>query len=131
MEKTISQKSKAVSVALAHIEAWSNHKWDNALKGLAPNVSVFVTTTQPIMADTSSVGAEKYMEGLKAFAPAIEPGSAKIIASVGDDRNAMVMVTVTANFGHGKVSLTGSRLYMLDENGKILSEKVIFFVISE
>ncbi len=131
MEKTTGQKSKAVSAALAHIEAWSNHLWDKALKGLAPDVSVFVTTTQPIMADTSSVGTEQYMEGLKAFASGIEPGSAKIIASVGDDRNAMVLVTVTANFGHGKVSLTGSRLYMLDENYKIITEKVIFFVIPE
>jgi hypothetical protein len=131
MEKTTSQKSKAVSVVLAHIEAWSNHQWDKALKGLAPNVSIFVTTTQPIMADTSSVGVEPYMEGLKAFAGAIEPGSAKILANVGDDRNALVTVAVTANFGQGKISLTGSRLYMLDENDKIISEKVIFFVIPE
>jgi hypothetical protein len=131
MEKLTKQKSKAVLVALAHIEAWSNHNYDKAHKALAANVSVFVTTTQPIMADTSSVGAEKYMEGLKAFGQAIEPGSAKIIASEGDDRNAIVTVTVTANFGHGKVSLTGSRLYLLDENYKIISEKVIFVVIPD
>jgi hypothetical protein len=36
------------------------------------------------MADTSSVGVEPYIEGLKAFAGAIEPGSAKILANVGD-----------------------------------------------
>jgi hypothetical protein len=121
-------KSLAVTNALAHIEAWSNHDWDKSERGLATDVNVTITTTQPIMGPINTTGVKDYMDGLKKFGQGILPGTSKIISSIGDDRNAMIMVTVDCNFGEGVVKLTGSRLYLFDESGKIKSEQVIFFV---
>jgi len=124
--------SLAVAVARAHIEAWSHHDYDKARKSLAADVHVSVTTTQPMIAPTDTTGADAYMAGLKKFADAVEPGSARVIASIGDERNALVMVTVRAAFGPNgaKVTVPAARLYLLDENKKIKAEQVIFFTLS-
>jgi hypothetical protein len=37
------------------------------------------------------------------------------------------MLTVEADFGAGKVTLPGSRLYLLDDDSKIKSEHVVFY----
>jgi hypothetical protein len=124
------EESRAVEVALAHVEAWSNHDWDSAERSLAEGVYVTVTTTQPIMSATDTVGVEDYMQGLKLFAQAVVPGSLVVNASVGDERDALLMVTtkmVGGPFGEGAM-LTGARLYLLDEDDKIEAEQVIFFV---
>jgi hypothetical protein len=42
---------------------------------------------------------DDYMEGLIQFAQAVVPGSARMIASVGDERNALSLLTVEADFG--------------------------------
>ena len=59
------------------------------------------------------------------------PGSARVIASVGDERNALLMLTVQAVFGAGAPTMTlpAARLYLLDETGKIKSEQVIFYAV--
>ena len=126
-------ESPAVAVARAHVEAWSNHDFDKARKSLAPDVHVTVTTTQPIMAPTNTVGADDYMDGLHKFAQGLVPASTRIIESLGDERNALLIVTSQAAFDPNgpKVSLTGARLYLIDENGKIKVEQVIFFVTPE
>ena len=72
-------------------------------------------------------GADDYMTGLIQFAQVVVPGSARIVASAGDDRNAPIMLTVEADFGAGKVTLPGSRLYLLDDDRKIKSEHVVFY----
>jgi hypothetical protein len=128
MSTTI-QESAAVSIARAHVEAWSNHQFDKARKSLSDDVKVDVTTTQPIMKDTNTVGADAYMTGLKMFAQGVEPGSAKVIAATGDKHNALLLVTVRASFGPGapRVTLPAARLYLVDDAGKITSEKVIFY----
>jgi hypothetical protein len=126
----LNQNSPAVAVARAHVEAWSHHNWDKAQKALATDVHVTVTTTQSGMAATDTIGIDAYMAGLKKFAGAAVPGSAHIIASAGDERNALLMLTVTAAFGPGgaKVPLTAARLYLLDDHSKIKTEQVVFFV---
>ena len=48
-------------------------------------------------------------------------------ASVGDERNALLMLTVQVDFGAGKATLPGARLYLLDEHNKIKTEQVIFY----
>jgi hypothetical protein len=64
----------------------------------------------------------------RAFAQAVLPGSLRILASTGDDRNALLMLTVEADFGGGKAILPGARLYRLDDdNNKIKTEQVIFY----
>ena len=127
------EASPAVAVARAHVEAWSHHDWDKARVILAPDVHVIALTTQPVMAPTDLTGADNYMEGLKKFAGAVVPGSARVTASIGDDRNALLMLTVKAALGPGGaiVTLPAARLYLLDENRKIKVEQVIFFVTQQ
>jgi hypothetical protein len=121
------QESPAVGIARAHVEAWSNHDFDTARSGLAPGVKVTATTTQPVMPATDLTGADDYMVGLIQFAQAVVPGSLRILASAGDERNALLMLTVEADFGAGKATLPGARLYLLDDNNKIQAEQVIFY----
>jgi SnoaL-like domain len=123
----IEQESPAVAIAREHAEAWSNHDWARAREGLAGDVHVTATTTQPTMAATNLTGVDDYMDGLIAFAQAVVPGSARVLASVGDERNALLMLTVEADLGGGKVTLPAARLYLLDEDEKIKAEQVVFF----
>ncbi len=85
------------------------------------------------MAPTDLTGIDDYMEGLKKFAEAVEPGGARVVASVGDERNSLILLTVKAAFGPGapKVTLPAARLAMFDENNKILKEQVVFFALSD
>jgi len=128
-----SKDSPAVAVARAHVEAWSHHDYEKARKSLAADVHVTVTTTQPVMAPTDTTGVDFYMDGLKKFANAVEPGSARVIASIGDEHNALLMVTVKAAFGPNgaKVTIPAARLYLLDENKKIKVEQVVFFALGD
>ena len=127
----VSTDSPAVAVARAHVTAWSNHDYDTARASLAADVTVASTTTQPIMEPVHLTGADAYMQGLIHFAQTVVPGSAKVIATAGDERNALVMLTVEADFGGGKMLLPGARLYLLDDDSKIKSEQVIFFATQE
>lgn len=120
-------ESPAVTIARAHVEAWSKHDFDAARSALAPDVHVTATTTQPMPPRTDLTGADDYMIGLTQFAQAVVPGSLRILASAGDDHNALLMLTVEADFGAGKAALPGARLYLLDENNKIKTEHVIFY----
>jgi hypothetical protein len=119
--------SPAVAVARAHIEAWSNHDFDTARAAVAADVHVVATSTQPTMPTTDTIGIDDYMRGLAAFAGAVVPGSAQVLASVGDERNALLMLTVEADFGAGPVTLPAARLYLLDEEDKIQAEQIVFF----
>ena len=120
-------ESPAIAVARAHVEAWSNHDFDTARSALAPDVRVTATTTQPMPPATDLTGADDYMVGLTQFAQAVVPGSLRIIASTGDERNALLTLTVEADFGGRKAILPGARLYRLDDNNKIKTEHVIFY----
>jgi len=124
-------ESPAVAIARAHVEAWSNHDFDTARRSLAPDVRVTATTTQPMPPATDLTGADDYMIGLTQFAQAVVPGSLRILASVGDERNALLMLTVEADLGGGKATLPGARLYRLDENNKIKTEHVIFYAAED
>jgi SnoaL-like domain len=119
--------SPAVTTAYAHVRAWSNHDFDAARRALAPDIKVTATTTQPVMPGTDLTGIEDYMRGLVEFAGRVVPGSEQLIASVCDERNALLLVTVEADLGAGKVTLPAARLYLLDEQHRIASEQVIFY----
>jgi hypothetical protein len=67
------------------------------------------------------------MRGLIQFAQRVVPGSARVIASIGDERNALLMLTVDANFGSGTVKLPGARLYLLGDDNRITAEQVVFY----
>ena len=128
---TAQPEAPAVSIARTHVEAWSNHDFDTARDGLAPDVRVTATTTQPTPPATDLTGADDYMVGLTQFARAVVPGSLRILASVGDQRNALLLLTVEVDFGGGKATLPGARLYLLDENEKIKTEQVIFYTAQD
>jgi hypothetical protein len=129
----IDQESPAVALACAHAEAWSHHDWDTARKMLAPDVHVTATSTQPIMNPTDLTGIDEYMDGLIKFAEPIEPGSARVIASVGDERNSLILLTVRAAFGPDgqKVTIPAARLALFDENQKLKKEQVVFFAVPD
>ena len=120
-------KSKAVDLAVAHCEAWSHHDWDTARKALADDVTVTSTTTMPGAPKADLDGPDAYMEGLRAFAEMVVPGTLQVNAGVGDERNALVQVTVqTDGPPFGPLTLHGARLYLFDEDDKIKDEQVIF-----
>jgi SnoaL-like domain len=123
------QDSPAVAIARAHADAWSNHDWATAREALADDVHVTATTTQPTMPTTNTTGIDDYMHGLIEFARAVVPGTASVLASIGDERNALLLLTVEADFGGGKVTLPAARLYLLDGNDKITAEQIVFFVV--
>ena len=126
---SVHTRPRAVAVALAHCQAWSNHDFDAARQALAPDVTVTATTTKPIMPPTDLAGAAAYMEGLEAFAAAVVPGSLQELASTGDDHNALVMITVEASLGPGgPITLPAARLYRLDDDDKIVAEQVVFLI---
>ena len=121
---------QAVAIATAHVQAWSSHDFDTARAMLAPDVRVTATTTAPYPPDTDLTGADNYMDGLVAYARPIVPGSLRVLASTGDDRNALLTLTVTmagGPFGAGAAAPC-SRLYLIGDDGKIKTEKIIFYV---
>lgn len=121
----------AVAVARAHVEAWSSHDFDAARRLLADDVEVTATSTDPALPQTHLAGAGSYMEGLVAYAQPVVPGSLHILASTGDQRNALLTMTMTmagGPFGTGATAPC-ARLYALDENNKIKTEQVIFYVV--
>ena len=124
------QESPAVAIARAHVEAWSNHDFDTARSMLAPDVKVTATPADPALPQTDLTGAGNYMAGLIAYAQPIVPGGVTILASTGDGRNALLTLSMTmagGPFGTGATAPC-ARLYVLDDNDKIKTEHVIFYV---
>jgi hypothetical protein len=122
--------SKAVAIARAHVEAWSKHDFDTARRMLAPDVSVTATSTTPGLPRADLTGADNYMQGLRAYAQPVVPGSVQVLSSTGDDRNALLVLSLTmagGPFGDGTTAPC-ARLYLIDDNGKIQAEQVIFYL---
>jgi hypothetical protein len=127
------QQSSAVAIARAHVEAWSKQDFDTARSMLAPDVRVTAVTTAPYPPDTDLVGADDYMTGLVAYAQPIVPGSLQVLSAIGDDTNALLTLNLRmagGPFGAG-VEAPCARLYLIDENGKIKTERIVFFVASQ
>ena len=123
-------ESSAVAVARSHVEAWSNHDFDTARGMLADDVKITATSTDPALPRADLTGAGPYMEGLIAYAQPIVPGSVAVLASTGDQHHALLTLTLTmagGPFGSGTTAPC-ARLYTLDENNKIKTERVIFYV---
>jgi hypothetical protein len=126
--------SPAVKIALAHIDAWSHHDWDKTKELLAPNVHALVTTTQPNFGSISEfTGVDNYMARKMKAAQLVEPGSVQVMSTIGDESNALILITFRISLGPGGTMMTMARacLYLLDENKKIKDERDEFFVLSE
>ena len=126
----MSAQATAITLATAHIEGWSNHDFDSARAGVADDVKVAVTSTNPTLPVTRTSGIDDYMTGLIAFGQAVVPGSVRVLSAIGDERNALIMLTIRAAFPPSgqEVTLPGARLYLLDGNEKITNEQVIFYL---
>ncbi len=124
--------SPAVKIALAHIDAWSHQDWDKTKEMLAPNIRASVGTTQPDFRVVELTGIDNYMEPKIKAARLVEPGSVQILSTIGDERCALVLITLKIGLGPdgAMVTLARSCLYSLDGNEKIKEELDTFFVIS-
>ena len=125
------KSSAAINVARAHIEAWSNHDWERTRELLAPDVHALVTSTQAGFGTAELAGVDAYMGPKIKAARLIEPGSVREVAALGDERNALILVTFRIGLGQGgsMVTMARSCLYRLDENEKIKEERDAFYVV--
>ena len=120
-------ESPAVARARAHLEAWTNHDLDKARANLAEDVQ-FVSPAATLR------GIEEYMDaprGLAQFARQVIPGSLRIFAAKGDDRNALIMYEISTQGGPvGSKVVPSAQTWLLDENGKIKVERIISYAIT-
>ena len=127
------QESPAVAIARAHVDAWGSHDFDTARAMLAPDVKITATSTSPALPHTDLTGADDYMAGLMAYAQPIVPGSVRVLGSTGDDRNALLLLSLTmagGPFGEGTTAPC-ARLYLIDDSGKIKTEQVVFYLAQD
>ena len=122
------QRSDSAAVALArgHLEAWTNHDFDTAQGNIAEDVQFFSPAA-------NLAGIDEYMNGprgLAQFAKQVVPGSLRIIASTGDERNALIMYEVRTEGGpFGPRLFPSAQTWVLDEHGKIKAERIVSIVI--
>ncbi len=116
--------SRAVSLARAHLEAWSNHDLETARGNLAPDVQFHSPAG-------TLVGIDEYMDGqrgLAQFAKRVVPGSLRVIAAMGDEQNALIMYNVDTEGGPlGPRTFPSAQTWQLDEAGKIQVERIISY----
>lgn len=118
--------SRAVEIARAHLEAWTNHDLEAARGNLAEDVQFFSPAA-------NLVGIDEYMDaprGLAQFAKQVVPGSLRVVASMGDDRNALIMYEVATEGGPvGSKLFPSAQTWLLDEHGKIKVERIVSYVV--
>ena len=123
--------STAALVALAHIDAWTNHDWTKTREMLAPDVHALIASTDPRFPGGEFTGVEAYMDHKTKAARLIEPGSVHVLSTIGDQVNALVLVTFRIALGPEGTMVTMARscLYALDENRRIKEERDAFFLL--
>ena len=119
-------ESRAVALATSHLEAWSNHDLDTVRGNLASDVQFYSPAA-------NLVGIDEYMDaprGLTQFAKQVVPGSLRVIAAMGDERNALIMYEVRTEGGPiGSKVFPSAQTWLLDENGKIKVERIISYAV--
>ncbi len=118
-------ESRAVALARAHLEAWTNHDFDTARGNLAKDVQFFSPAA-------NLAGIDEYMDaprGLVQFARQVVPGSLRIFAATGDERNAVIMYEVSTEGGPiGSKVFPSAQTWLLDDNGKIKVERIVSYM---
>ncbi len=118
--------SRAVAIARAHVEAWTNHDLDAARRNLAEDVQFFSPAA-------NLAGIDEYMDaprGLAQFAKQVVPGSLRVIAAMGDDRNALIMYEVSTEGGPiGSKLFPSAQTWLLDDDGKIKLERIVSYMV--
>jgi hypothetical protein len=68
--------------------------------------------------------------GLTQFAKQVVPGSLRVIAAMGDERNALIMYEVRTGGGPlGAKVFPSAQTWLLDDNGKIKIERIVSYVV--
>ena len=126
------QDSTAITIVRAHIHAWTHQDWETTRELLAPDVHAVVTTTQPMKATAEMTGVDAYMETKRKAAQLIDPGSVQEISAIGDESNAMMLITFRIGLGPGGTMVTMARaiLCSLDDHQKIKEERDEYFILS-
>jgi hypothetical protein len=118
-------ESRAVALARAHLEAWTNHDLDTVRGNLAQDVQFYSPAA-------NLVGIDEYMDaprGLTQFARQVVPGSLRVMAAMGDERNALIMYEVSTEGGPiGSKVFPSAQTWLLDDNGRIKVERIISYV---
>lgn len=121
-------ESPAVAIARAHLEAWTTHDFDAARRHLAKDVQFYSPTA-------ALVGIAEYTDaprGLVQFARQVVPGSLRILAARGDERNALIMYEVdTAGGPLGVKVFPSAQTWLLDENDKIAVERIVSCALAQ
>jgi ketosteroid isomerase-like protein len=117
-------ESRAVALALAHLEAWTKQDFETVRGNLAEDVQFFSPAA-------NLTGIDEYMDaprGLTQFARQVVPGSLRIIAAVGDERNALIMYEVRTEGGPiGSKVFPSAQTWLLNDNGRIKVERIISY----
>lgn len=116
----------AVALARAHLEAWTTHDLAAARANLAEDVEF-------LSPGSHLVGVDQYMDaprGLSQFARQVVPGSLRVLAAVGDERNALVVYEISTEGGpFGAKRVPSAQTWLLDERGKIKLERIISYAV--
>ena len=121
----ISSPSKAVEIAIQHVEAFSNHDDETARSLLADDVHFMLIGSIPGFPPLEGHGVEEFMKTI-ASGNTLIPGSLQVIKSIGDDHQAFILVSVKATLPTQEpIILLAARHYMIDANEKITNEHVI------
>jgi hypothetical protein len=111
-------------LALAHLEAWTQQDFETVRGNLAEDVQFFSPAA-------NLTGVNEYMDaprGLRQFAKQVVRGSLRVIAAMGDGRNALIMYEVTTEGGPvGSKVFPSAQTWLLDENGKIKVERIVSY----
>src|ERR1700682_4513857 len=117
--------SRALALPRAHLEAWTNHDLDTVRGNLAKDVQFFSPAA-------NLTGIDEYMDaprGLTQFARQVVPGSLRIIAAMGDERNALVMYEVSTEGGPiGSKLFPSAQTWLLEDYGKIKVERIVSYM---
>ena len=121
-----SAKSKAVEIAIRHVQAFSTQDYDTARSLLAEDVHFMLITSIPgFPTPSEGHGVEAFMKALTSGNTLI-PGSLQVIHSVGDDHQALITVSVKGTLPTQEpITLLAARHYLVDEHEKITNELVI------
>jgi hypothetical protein len=90
-----------------------------------------VTSTQAGFRTSELNGIDAYMEPKIKAAQLVEPGSVHEVSAIGDERNALIVVTFRIGLGPGGTMVTMARscLYLLNEDEKIAEERDAFYIL--
>jgi ketosteroid isomerase-like protein len=127
---TFQQDSAAVAAVLAYLDAWERHDVDAVRAALADDVHMTMVAADPGFPKIELSGRDAYVDGLLQSKDAIVRGSTEVVEAVGDETQALLRVNTTVKFGPDAPELAArsARMYVLDGEGKIATEHVIFFL---